>query len=234
MNASKWQAIVFDLDDTLYPERNYVLSGLHAVADWAEAHLNIPSATAFADLKHLFDQGVRGDTFNRWLSANRIANDGLAPQLVQVYREHEPSLTPFPKVMELLALLRKDYRLGLVSDGFLLVQQRKLAALGLAECFDAIVFSDEWGRAAWKPSTIPFEVVSQRLGVCSSHSVYVADNPIKDFLGARRVGMFTVQVCRPDSEYIAQLPPTPEHAPHVTITSLDELTSILSEVQPVS
>ena len=50
-------------------------------------------------------------------------------------------------------------------------------------------FQSDWGRFAnllsLKPSTI----------------VHVADNPLKGFLGAREVGMFTVRLRRPDSEY---------------------------------
>jgi putative hydrolase of the HAD superfamily len=233
MNARGWQAIVFDLDDTLYPEREYVLGGFRAVAEWIDANLNVPAARAFTELKALFEQGVRGDTFNRWLAARGFSEEDLTQTLVRVYRHHHPTLTPFPGVLELLDVLHARYRLGLVSDGILSVQQSKLAALGLADCFDAIVFSDEWGRAAWKPSTLPFEVVAHRLGVSPAWSVYVADNPLKDFLGARQVGMFTIRARYPDGEYSAQMPPAPEYAPHVTITSLDELASILSEVQPV-
>ena len=56
---SKLEAVVFDLDDTLYPERSYVLSGFSAVADWAERTLAIPRATVLADLRAYFDSGVR-------------------------------------------------------------------------------------------------------------------------------------------------------------------------------
>ncbi len=224
---SRWQAIVFDLDDTLYPERDYVLSGFRAVAAWAEAHLDIPAALGLAELQSLFEQGVRGDTFNRWLAAHGLASESLVLRLVQVYREHEPALTPFPEVPGLLASFRRRYRLGIVSDGYLAVQQRKLAALNLAHHFEAIVFSDEWGRRAWKPSVIPFQAVLQRLAVSAAGSVYVADNPGKDFLGARQAGMFTVWVRRPGGEYARSTPPTAHHAPHWTITSLLELESTI-------
>ncbi len=56
------RAVVFDLDDTLYPERAYVLSGFHAVAAWAEEQLKIPRRLGFAELRQLFEDGVRGNT----------------------------------------------------------------------------------------------------------------------------------------------------------------------------
>lgn len=226
---NRWQAIVFDLDDTLYPERDYVFSGFRAVAAWAEAQLGIPAGQGVAELRYLFEQGVRGDTFNRWLAAHDLGPDSLVPQLVQVYREHEPRLVPFPEVPQLLASLHRRYGLGLLSDGYLPVQQRKLAALGLAHHFDAVVFSDEWGRAAWKPSIKPFQAVLQRLAVDAENSVYVADNPAKDFLGARQVGTFTIWVRWSGGEYTHLDPPSPQHAPHLTLTSLLELEQFVLE-----
>ena len=224
---SRWQAIVFDLDDTLYPEREYVLSGFRAVAAWAEAHLGIPSGDGFAELRDLFERGVRGDTFDRWLSARAMEPRDLVPQLVRAYREHEPLLAPFPEVPQLLHSLHQSHRLGLLSDGYLAVQQRKLAALGLAHHFDAIVFSDEWGRQAWKPSTTPFEAILERLECAASQTAYVGDNPLKDFLGARRAGLFTVWVHRSGGEYAAQSPPAAEYAPDLTIDGLSTLRAVI-------
>jgi len=225
--VSKWQAIVFDLDDTLYPERDFVLSGFRAVAQWGEMHLGIQRDQGYAHLCALYESGVRGDTFNRWLAAQGIADARLISQLIQVYREHLPRLTPFPEVPDLLTRLHHRYRLGLLSDGYLDVQRRKLVALGLESYFGAIVFSDEWGREAWKPSLKPFQAILQQLKVPASAVIYVADNPLKDFLGARQVGMFTVRIQRSGGEYAHLVPPTPQHAPDHTITDLTELERVL-------
>jgi putative hydrolase of the HAD superfamily len=221
--VSSWQAIIFDLDDTLYPERDYVLSGFRAVAQWAASHAAIPADTGYASLHELFAQGVRGDTFNRWAAMHGHDPATLVPECVRAYREHQPALTPFAGVPALLASLRQHYKLGLVSDGYLGVQRRKLAGLQLAASFDAVVFSDELGRAAWKPSPQPFEEVARRLGIAPSAAVYVADNPAKDFLGARRAGMASIWLRRPGGEYTHLDPATPAHAPDLTVATLPEL-----------
>jgi putative hydrolase of the HAD superfamily len=226
---SEWRAIVFDLDDTLYPERDYVFSGFQAVALWADDHLGIPTEQGVAELRHLFERGARGDTFNRWLAKYNLTNEDLVHRMVDVYREHHPVLTPFPEVPDLLTLLQRHYYLGLVSDGYLSVQQRKLTALGLSHYFDAIVFSDEWGRAAWKPNVRPFETILQRLTVEATKSIYVGDNPTKDFFGARQIGMFTVWVQWSGGEYIELSPPTAQHAPHLIVTSVKELEHFVSD-----
>lgn len=226
---SSWQVVVFDLDDTLYPEREYVLSGFRAVAQWAAEHAGIPAGDGFAGLHALFEQGVRGDTFNRWAALYGHDPAVLVPACVRVYREHTPAIVPFEGVPQLLAALRTHYRLGLISDGYLDVQRRKFAALRLAEYFDAVVFSDELGRAAWKPSPQPFEEVARQLGIAPGAAVYVADNPAKDFLGARRAGMASIWLRRPGGEYTWLTPATPDHLPDLTVATLADLEQILFE-----
>jgi putative hydrolase of the HAD superfamily len=111
----------------------------------------------------------------------------------------------------------------LVSDGHAGVQRRKLAALEVAHHFGAIVLSDELGRHAWKPSPEPLLTVLERLGrIEAEDSVYVADNPEKDFLAARRAGLASIRVRRPGGEYSGLEPITPEHEPDLTVPSLQE------------
>ena len=224
---SRWRAIIFDLDDTLYPERDYVLSGFRSVAEWGQQHLGIPVDRGFSELHKLYVAGIRGDTFNRWLAHHGIPSEEIVQELVRVYRDHWPTIRCFPEVPTLLGSLRRHFRLGLVSDGYLEVQQRKLSSLGLAGHFDAIVFSDELGRESWKPSMKPFIKVLTKLNVPPSVAVYVADNPVKDFLGARQAGMSTIWVHRPDGEYTHLRPPSAAHAPDYKVTSLTELEQLL-------
>src|SRR5262245_10529941 len=133
---SALRAVIFDLDDTLYPERTYVLSGFRAVAAWAEEQLKIPYSLGVAELRQLFADGVRGNTFDCWLESHGFVPDDWVSQMVKVYREHQPCLVPYPETKAVLRCLRPRYRLGLVSDGYLQVQQNKLAALGIGSYFD--------------------------------------------------------------------------------------------------
>jgi putative hydrolase of the HAD superfamily len=226
VSTTKWQAIVFDLDDTLYSERDYVLSGFQAIAAWAETSSRIPASEAFQELKSLFDRGVRGDTFDRWLRQRKLPPD-LVSTLVSTYRQHSPAIKPDPDAREVLEALQKQYRLALVSDGYLEVQKAKLTALGLERFFEAIVFSDELGRDHWKPSQLPFTTAAKLLRLQPAEMLYVADNPVKDFLGARQLGMFTVRLQRDGGEYAALEPAGAEYAPDLTISSLRELQTFL-------
>jgi putative hydrolase of the HAD superfamily len=225
-----WQAVIFDLDDTLYPERDYILGGMRAVAAWAESQLGIPAERGFSELEALFEQGVRGNTFNLWIEARGQDAEALVTAMIDVYRTHEPKLQLFPEVPTLLASLRRQYRLGLVTDGYVDVQRRKLLAVGAEQYFDVIVLSDELGRDAWKPSPLPLLTALHRLGgIDPERSVYVADNPAKDFIAARRARLASIRVRRLNGEYSHLDPRTAEHEPDLTLSSLHNLELYLQD-----
>jgi putative hydrolase of the HAD superfamily len=147
--------------------------------------------------------------------------------MVEVYRLHEPQIAPYDGTPSLLDRLRVECVLGLVTDGFRSVQERKLDALRLGPYFQAVVFSDTLGRDAWKPSPRPFEAVLERLSVSGREAVYVADNPAKDFRGARCVGMATVRVRHADGLYHHLEASSPADAPDWEISQLGELETLL-------
>ncbi len=227
-----WRAVVLDLDDTLYPEEAYVRSGFRAVAARAQETLGVPAAEAEAELVALFEQGVRGDTFDRWLASRGLGADVAVRDLVAAYRGHAPDIDPFPDAAPLLGRLRADgCAVGLLSDGDPAVQDAKLDALGLRDAFDAIVVTGELGPDAGKPSPRGFEEVLRRLGGrLPAASVYVSDNPAKDFVGARRAGMRSIRVRRPGGIYVALEPETPEHAPDAEAGDLDGVRRALEEI----
>ena len=225
----KYKALIFDLDDTLYPEREFVVSGFRAAGKWIGSNLGRPAAQAAADLIGLHDAGIRRDTFNRWLGANGLEIGKYVKDLVRIYREHAPVIKPFPAVPQLLTRLHRSYRIGLVSDGLVDVQRRKLAALGLSDRLDAVVFSDELGRKMWKPDPKPFEVALSKLGSSPGDAAYIADNPTKDFLGPRRMGMGTIRVRYAGGYYASCKAPAAEYAPEFQIDDIADLESILGQ-----
>jgi putative hydrolase of the HAD superfamily len=221
------RAIVFDLDDTLYPERAYVASGFQAVGRWLESRFGIPADEASGQFRELFDTGARTDTFDQWLSRRGFAELDLAKRMVQIYRSHRPDISPFSGTEDLLTRLHASYRLALLSDGDVDVQRRKLQQLKLGRFFDEVLFSDEYGSQHRKPSTFPFRKILQRLGVKGEESIYVADNPIKDFLGARQSGMYTIRVRAPKGIYSHLEPISVEYAPDIVVQSLDSLPALI-------
>jgi putative hydrolase of the HAD superfamily len=150
--------------------------------------------------------------------------------MVRVYRQHEPGIRPYPEVERSLERLGRQYRLGLISDGFLDVQRRKLDALGISEFFEATIFSDQFGRSAWKPSLKPFQIALSELGLEGHECVYVADNPRKDFFPSRKLGLYTFRIHRKDGLYTHVDPPSAAYAPDVTVKSIDQIMDQLSQM----
>src|SRR4051812_17327631 len=95
--------VVFDLDDTLYPERDFVYSGFRAVAD-AISHET--GEDVFEQLVEHFEAKC-SDPFGMVLAQREIP-PARKRLLIETYREHRPTLKLAPAVAELLANLRSS------------------------------------------------------------------------------------------------------------------------------
>ncbi|MCP4375498.1 MAG: HAD family hydrolase [bacterium] len=219
--------IVFDLDDTLYAERDYVLSGYGAVS------------------RHLSDNPSRSDEFCRWLWERFLAGqaDGALNALdehfslglentqiialVKVYRDHSPQITPRAGIPELLNKLHRSSRLGIISDGFLPAQKLKLDALGIKGYFEAVIFTELLGRESWKPSPAGFEALCKQLHCHHENCTYVADNPSKDFVAPNALGWRTVQLLL-DGQVHSHKPAPIGGQAQIVVNSIEELAAVLS------
>jgi len=223
----KLRAIAFDLDDTLYPERDYALSGFSAVATWAEAALGMPQELVYDELKGLFAAGVRRTTFNQWLEGHGLASETWLAEMVNQYRQHVPELDPFPEVLDLLRGLHGSYRLAILTQGYASGQRSKIKALDVEHYFEKILILAETEREQWKPNRKAFERLLTELDLPADQVVYVGDNPEKDFFGARQVGIRTVRVRRAGAEHGHKEPIEPSYAPDLEISALQALPEAL-------
>jgi putative hydrolase of the HAD superfamily len=172
---------------------DYVRSGYRAVGHWAANQWSESPEEVEQQLWHLFCTGDRGRVFNSWLATS--GRDDFVETAVNVYREHEPSISLAPGALEVLQELGESYKLGLVADGYSSTQRRKIEALNLESMISAIIISDEiGGRSTWKPSPAPFLEACARLNTTPDRAVYIGDNPHKDFLGARAAGLVSVRL----------------------------------------
>lgn len=188
--------VVCDLDDTLYPEVEFVRGGLRAAGARLDALMGRDTGAAAVFLAILEREGVT-QVFDKGLARLRISADpGLIADLVAAFRAHDPDIRPFPGIGELLDRLRAQrIRIGLLSDGPLAVQEAKWRALGLADRFDVVVFTDALGgRACWKPAPAGFEAVERASGLQGSDLVMVGDRPLHDLCPAAARGWRTIRM----------------------------------------
>jgi putative hydrolase of the HAD superfamily len=188
-------AVLFDLDDTLYPELAFVHGGFRAAADRLARRTGLGRDRLFERMVAIHDAHGRGRIFDTLVAEIESDDPLLVPMLVFAYRSHTPRIAVFEDVPPVLAELRgSGVRLGLVTDGLASVQRRKLEALGLVELFEAVIPTSELGPGVDKRSPIGHLVALDILGVPPSSATYVGNDPRKDFVGARLAGMATVRV----------------------------------------
>ena len=223
----RFEAIVFDLDDTLYAEMDFVRSGFHAVSEWVERCLGMEATAVFNEFVRIQASSTQPRTFDDWLANHGLSQTNYAQAMIDVYRSHQPHISLREGAVELLSRLSGRYRLGIVTDGYLNVQQNKICALGLHNHIEAIVCSDEFGRESWKPSHRPYLEVLNVLAVQPAKAMYIGDNPAKDFLGANQLGMVTVRYRADDGLHSTREPIDRAHAPTFEIDSLLRIEEIL-------
>lgn len=112
-------------------------------------------------------------------------------------------------------------RLAAVTNAPGAYQRKKLAAVGLADAFDAVVISGEIGVA--KPDPRIFHTACERLGLQAHEVAHVGDRLTTDAEGAARAGLSGIWLNR---DQIPAPRGTAEHAV-ATITSLRELPELL-------
>jgi putative hydrolase of the HAD superfamily len=186
------RAIVFDLDDTLYPAQTFLSSGFAAVADAAAPELGVSAADVFTLLfdARRFTPGRELQFLCDWF--------GLSPSCVgrwvQIIRGHEPDIRLPLESARVLIGLRETWRVGVLTNGRPDIQRRKVAALGVDDFVDAVVFATECGDGAGKPDRAGFDAVLAALGVPASRAVFVGDDLDADIAGASRAGLRTIHV----------------------------------------
>ena len=213
---------VLDLDDTLYPERDYVRSGFAAIDSLVQGRLGFQ---AFGDACwESFLQGGRGRIFDAVLQSRYGRVDAeLVRDMVHAYRVHKPAIDLHSDARRFLERAGNlGCPLALITDGPLESQRAKIDALALQKRFSPIVLTAELGAYKSKPHPAAFELVQASFGP-GQRFVYVADNPQKDFVAPNQLGWISIRIQRQGGLYSLATAPTPAHAPRHTIASLDDV-----------
>lgn len=166
--------VVFDLDDTLFPEMDYVRSAYREIAR-RFGRQYLPAMLAADSPRAAFD------------------STGLpVGELLDIYRTHFPDISlPWQSLYTLAALTCGGFPLALVTDGRSLTQRHKIEALRLDRFIsdDLVFISEEVGSD--KLSGESFRRIMSVFGNSRSY-FYVGDNPEKDFVRGNELGWTTV------------------------------------------
>lgn len=216
--------IAFDLDDTLYKECDYVMSGYMYVAGTLARRLRVPPEMLVevmtggdSDSRHPFDR------LHDYLDG-AVSVDSM----VAMYREHQPVLTLPDATRECLDRLSDaGYTLALITDGRHMGQWNKIQALGLTHWFKPRLISVSADIGADKTSPLPWQRMEQLTPQCTGRW-YIGDNPRKDFRHPRAMGWRTVMLVDDGRNIKPQNVPLPaDYQAEHTVTSLLELPAII-------
>lgn len=180
--VDKHTAIVFDLDDTLYNEIEYLKSAYVHIAKHLEPagweQLYILMFSLFRSRQDVFEM----------LSA-KYGTDKT--DLIQMYRGHDPVIRPLEGVPKVLRDIRaRKGMVGIISDGRRNTQMNKIKALGIADLIDKVVISEDNGIE--KPYENNYKLLQEVFKVNVYY--YIADNLKMDFIAPKALGWKTIGV----------------------------------------
>ncbi len=189
---SKLKGVIFDLDDTLYPEKEYVKSGYKAVSDYLGGGYEDRLWDFFEEGKPAIDELL--------IELDRTAEKDV---VLNVYRNNKPDIHLYEGVVELIDKLKKKcIKVGIITDGRPEGQRNKLDALELWNKIDDVIITDELGGVQFrKPCDIAFRIMLTRWRLNPADVVYVGDNLQKDFQAPQQLGMKRVLYKNEDGLY---------------------------------
>ena len=180
INVNDKTVIVFDLDDTLYNEFDFLKSAYTHIAkqlepsDWKS--LLVLMLSLYRSKKNVFD--VLAERYNQ-------SKDSL----IEIYRNHTPDITLFPGALGILtAIKNRKGKIGILTDGRVKTQSAKINALGISDLVDKIVISEAIGSE--KPDTRNFKIFEKDLQ--AETYCYIGDNLKKDFVAPNLLGWNTI------------------------------------------
>lgn len=181
---------VFDLDDTLYPEIDYLKS----------AYKNIAGKVEKVSGKYIYNEMLERyflkENVFKWIESSyaHLDPDLSIPNLLQLYRDHLPEITLNEKTKSFLDSLKaKNIPLGLITDGRSNTQRNKLKALGIENYFDDIIISQEFGSE--KPDERNYLYFENKYR--GKKFYFIGDNTSKDFIVPLKLGW--VSICLRDN-----------------------------------
>lgn len=179
------KTVVFDLDDTLFYEIEYLKSAFKYIAHKVNA-TNYHSL--YAKMIDLYHQ--KKDVF-LYIENNSTFSK---KDLIVLYRNHLPNIQPIDGALNVLKDFSVEYNTGLITDGYSITQRNKLKSLSFESYFKDIIISEEFGSD--KSCEKNFGYFHK---YNSKNYYYIADNTSKDFLLPNKLGWTTI--CLRDKGY---------------------------------
>lgn len=187
------QAIICDLDNTLYDENIFIESVCYAFC----ARYGLDSSLVAPILADDFRLSSK-DIFGDWLKSFDFYTKSRQEELFNLYQSHPAKLHLYEDAHAFLAYAKeRGLKIGILTNGSLQAQAHKVKLLGLDKSAHiAIEYARAEGAAYEKPHINAYKRILQKLGVESSACAFIGDNPRTDILGANNAGLYSIWLKR--------------------------------------
>lgn len=205
----KTKTIVFDLDDTLIKEIDYLKSAFYEIASFLD---NSNKDSLYQEMYFLYLQ--QENVFQK-LVVKYPQNTVF--QLQHIYRNHVPKFQNAVEVFKLLEYFyNKNYKLGIITDGYSVTQRNKIKSLNIIDMLDLVVISEEFGTE--KPTSKNYEIFHQ---FNTDEYYYIGDNFNKDFIAPNKLGWKTIGVLDDGTNIHKQHTNlSPQYLPKITVKQI--------------
>jgi len=212
----------------LYPQIEYTRQCLLNTSKFIAEFSNHPQNEIDDILIHILeDKGIEyryiyNDLFRE------IKFDGL-PYLKAIldrFWQCKPQLYVYENTYDVLKELKNKFVLSLLTDGYVKTQEYKIENLNLKPLFDDILITDSLGIENRKPSVKSYEVLLNKMDMNPSNCIYVGNDPNKDFIGAKKIGLKTIRINQGDYK---NLKVTDDMDADFTVNHIFELPNLIKE-----
>jgi len=200
------KAVIFDLDDTLWPLIPLIHDAERALFDWLQMNApRIAERHTVESMRDLRQQLVPTDArfaFDLWALRHAMLTQlfsaeetdarrvrGLSDTAMQVFAKARNQVSLYQDVGPALSELGRRFKLGTISNGF-----ADLNEIGLARHFQVSLAAHQFGCA--KPDPRIFRAACSALQVEPGQAVYVGDDVLIDVQGAKMAGLQSVWLNR--------------------------------------
>lgn len=219
---SQSKAVIFDLDNTLYDENNYIRAvcegfclqnglGMQHIETITKDEFRVRSKDIFGDWLQSFESYTPAYKDELFFLYENLPLDSIPPLALE-------SIALYDDARELLSWIQGlPFKLGILTNGSLKAQNRKVEILSLKNFGFHIEYARVRGVEYEKPHSDAFMRILSRLQVNADEAIFIGDNPKTDIAGAYNAGLQAIWLKR---GYGALLPC---EVPHIAITHLSEI-----------
>jgi putative hydrolase of the HAD superfamily len=216
--------IILDLDDTLYSEYDFVLSGFKFISKLVSASvISLNEKQVYSFLSLCFKQSSNL-IFDRLIDHFSLHRFFKVSELISFYKYHEPTISIFDDVIPFLSRMKlTNIPVVLLTDGDVVQQKNKVKALKIDSFFLDVFYSDSYGVDKRKPNTFMYLMILEKLKLDPSQVLNIGDNPKKDFYVNKSLGIKTIQINRKNAIYSQKFPYFKDVKPNTIINSLNDV-----------